>query len=256
MKKTIFVTPLVLFALIAACSPLTPKLTKGIKARNTKADSTQEKTSNQELESEAKATETCNTKNDQSLSEEKVIQSKQVIIEKIRQRVVRRDCNQKIISDKVEIIQEQQKSVRIAPKQIPLAKQIDRSSAYNRTSCEEVKQTPRNKINSIIENLFSLEPNSIKQNQILFNIDIAGSDKVTTVAKGENFIDYSFDTCAQLDSAKNCLKYTSLEQGTLVLTVKVDDQELGGVKEIIDCKPSVDSNSLDSVGEKLRGKYL
>jgi hypothetical protein len=197
----------------------------------------------------------CATKKDTSLDPAREIQYQTIDLKMQRQMVVHVDCNGHEIRRAVEKVTTPSKEIVLTPGKSTTADTLkglggtNYSSAYNRTTC--TSSGAGNALTKIfLLPFFALQMND-DQNQskaghprLRFNVNTSPTFLDMHVQKNEaNFIDYEFTNCptppaGDAKPSAQCAKPTSVEKGTLVLTVNYTEDNLPGSKEVKDCTPN------------------
>ncbi|MGE4130029.1 MAG: hypothetical protein AB7F86_00240 [Bdellovibrionales bacterium] len=190
----------------------------------------------------------CETANDKSLASDRVVQRKTIEVKMEKQRVVRRDCNGQVTSDRMEKVTYPKTDIVITPsKWWAGAYGGTPSSAFNRTTCA----TPGAEWDKLLMRIIFGEGigrdwmDSIRDAagfpRLRFSVDTSPTSASMHVKKNQdNYIDYEFSYCAEQDSqfgqaTEKCKTRKTVEKGTLILTVKyTENLDIGGVKELQD----------------------
>jgi hypothetical protein len=157
----------------------------------------------------------CATEMDQSLDPARKVQRKTVELRRQRQRTIRRDCDKRVVSDGMELIEMPMRELVILPLSTKEAGLT--GSAYNRTTCSGAGAgLGRVLVTMIFPWTALLEGN---RSQIKLTVNSSPTFDHMHVRKfQDNFIDYEFVRCLKM-SDKNCAQTETAERGTLVLTV-------------------------------------
>lgn len=181
----------------------------------------------------AHAGDKCLTALDKSIASDAVVQRQTILLKKERQRVIRRDCDQNVLSDEIEVMTLPEKQIKIMPNyRWRLFKDLE-TTVYNRTTCES--KGIWNTVSDIMKGI-ALAPviyvgEKLGNHSISFRVN-SSSGAFMHVRRGqENFVDYSFANCLQREKDV-CVKSEVMEQGTLILDVKYEERDLEGVLEI------------------------
>jgi hypothetical protein len=192
----------------------------------------------------------CSTINDTSLDPARVVQRKSVALKLEYQLVSHKDCSGREIKRGIEKVTLPQEEYVLTPAGNNWGdwwKRLggtDRSTAYNRTSCTDSGSGDTLiKILALPLFLPQIAADGVK--------DVAGHPRMRfyintsptaldmrVIRNRDNYIDYEFSKCESAGSA--CTKPTSVERGTLILTVNYSENNLTGVKDVSDCQPQPD----------------
>lgn len=238
---------LVVFSMVGACGP--KKKRHKPEAQPTPSPVSQEKPKGKgepfiqiEFGNSRSRSVECASKDDTSLDPQRVIQRKTINLKMEKQRVVRKDCSGNVISDGMEKVTTPYLDIELTPTKTWAGKSV--ASPYNRTTCTG----PGAELEKLLLSFFGVGliteaydgvRNSLGFPRVRFSVDTSPTTSSMHVRKNaDNYIDYEFEGCAQRKRNGECEKRTSVEKGTLILTVNyTENLDIGGVKEVpaIDC---------------------
>ncbi len=216
----------------------------------------------------------CDQQEDYSIADNRVVQMREVVFERVEQRVVRLDCDDNIVSDKIEKLPVNKKmDIKIsserkvrgdAKKVIKKLNNIS-GSAFNRQTCDSGKRDLftffaggfmidifESMFRDISNKLSEFQKEELKYNKptIKLTIDYAPTALTTEVNKGVQLIDYKFERNCEVEPTKAKSQSTVFpnkkkkqkkrkceklfEEGTVVLAVKYEDVKLKNTNYIED----------------------
>lgn len=213
----------------------------------------------------------CSNFRDQSISTDEPVQTKNVTLLTLRQRVERRDCDNNVISNKIEVVSDPTQPINIVPQEISKEERVGLKVAANRTSCDTVfdridfmkglsvdagpmgfsekrRRILRNQfLGFVVE--YGTEPKrevggfaalgEVLGRVVTLGFELLGPISRTRVLPGLNFIDYQLlSPCAELDEeGKDICPVENrrlLEKGVMILEVEHREELKPGllIKEI------------------------
>jgi hypothetical protein len=179
---------------------------------------------------------TCATQTDTSILPGMTVQRQNVTLEKKYKRVIHRDCNQDIVTDKIEVVGQPISQIQILPTQKLKKPDVDDTKVYNRTTCED--EGFANGLGNIFGELITLPLQPLMSANIAFTVN-SESDMFMYVLKNQdNYLDYSFSKCTErlppekAGEAGKCKTLQPIEKGVLVLSVKYNIVHENGVDDI------------------------
>lgn len=179
---------------------------------------------------ESKSKSSCKTADDLSVEKGFEIQHKRVLVKRIYPVVVHKDCEGKLISKEEQKSYTSVKTIRIEPVKDLKKSDVQKSSAYNRSSCSS---NDGRGIKSILTGGFLIDAVAGAVNKKpSINIDINRSSTLLDmkVLEGLNIVEYKFlGKCIDESTEEECNREI-LEQGVNFLVV---DYEKEVVEKII-----------------------
>lgn len=164
----------------------------------------------------------CKTKNDKSLDQQKNVQNATVTVKQIKQETIYKNCEGKEINKKLAKIKEKTKATLQFKDTSKTQKTSLKLVATNRTTCEST-------IHTIKKGITKLE--------IPVAAEKTDKEHLLIDDARENYIDYEISECTDAKSNKECVGSQVVERGTLVLTVKIAEQDdLAKPKEVTACR--------------------
>jgi hypothetical protein len=194
----------------------------------------------------------CATQADTSILPGLAVQRQSVVLEKKFKRVIHRDCNHDIVTDRVEVVGKPFTQISIAPTVAMKKAQIDDSKVYNRTTCED--EGLANLLGNGIGDLMTIAFQPLLNAQINVTVN-ADADIFMHVLKNQvNYLDYSFSKCLERLPAKkagetgDCKTLSPVEKGVVILDVKYNEVHENGVDDI--AKSEDECKNVDAKREK------
>lgn len=229
---------LVIFSMVVACAPKEEKK-KPIPQPASPSNPPRGGSSGAGGGSSAK----CATRDDSSIAPERKVQRQTINVKMEKQRVIRKDCDGKVISDKMEKVTMPIGEVLLKPEGGKIGTGF--AVPYNRTTCSgQGFELGRIITLSVGIGLAEAADDDARNKKgypsLRFTVDTSPTVGAMHVRKNtNNYIDYEFKKCLE-KSGDNCVKSETTELGTLILTVNyTENLDIGGVKEIpaSDCEP-------------------
>lgn len=192
----------------------------------------------------------CPTKNDTSLDPKRAVQRQTISVKMEKQRVIRKDCDGKVTSDRMEKVTFPTTDIVLTPtKWWAGSMRGTPVSVENRTTCTTPGMEWDKKLMMLLigqgtaTGVWDYVRDAAGFPRIRFSVDTSPTNSSMHVKKNqENYIDYEFGYCEEMalsPEGQKCKKMKTIEKGTLILTVNyTENLDVGGIKEIqnSDCK--------------------
>jgi hypothetical protein len=164
----------------------------------------------------------CPTSQDDSIAPESKVQKQTASVVRQLQVVKTVDCNGKTISQKEQVVSEDEGNVTLTPVgHLNSSTSSVRGWIRNRTTCRRYGKVLSSSANDV-KSEFALTTSA----------DVRGS--LYVVGDQTNYIDYRFYNCTDAKDTR-CVSQKVLEEGTLILKVKSSDEHVSGVKKVEFC---------------------
>ncbi len=179
----------------------------------------------------------CPSRKDFSVDKKRVIERRQVTLERQVRQIVRKDCANNILSERPEDIKKPVAEIILTPRAWLGSFKGASVYIFNRTTCSG----PRSEMTKTWQSLKFDRTSFDEQGKpvLRFLVNASPTEEQMHVAKhAENYIDYEFAGCAEEDLTADgsCSRAVSVEKGTLILRVNYGEQTLDQPQEVVECE--------------------